>query len=128
MKHLGQHVYAPWLATTILVDVYGLVSINVLEISERIGAVHPIVKEDMGWVLHQRLKEWALRIQGHTFHGLIYQLDLVCSEWCEERQAKPKTLSWSPRSLLAPRSTRSEVYMSPHDFFYRVSAQSVYLA
>lgn len=128
MKHLGRRVYAPWLATTIIMDVYGLAPINVLEIAERIGAVHPIVKEDMGWVLHQRLREWALRIQGHSFHGLIYSLDLFCSEWCDERQVKPKTLSWSPHSLLAPRSTRSEVYVSPHGFFYRVPGQSVFLA
>ncbi|KAE9966473.1 hypothetical protein EG327_011820 [Venturia inaequalis] len=88
VKHNGQQVYAPWLATTIIMDAYGLVPITILGIAQRISAVHPIVKEDMGWILIRKLNEWALRIRGPARHGFnknrwtLYEIYRLPSGFC----------------------------------------------
>lgn len=94
VKHNGQRVYAPWLATTILMDEYRLVPISVLEIAMRINAVHPMIKEDMSWVLLQRLNEWDLKIRVDARHGIVCPLDLFCTKWCaNERNSLESTIS-----------------------------------
>lgn len=38
---------------------YDFVLVHVIGIVEKIVSVHPDIKEDLDWILHQRLKEWA---------------------------------------------------------------------
>lgn len=76
----GQRVYAPWPATTLIMDVYGLVPVTVLDFAKRISAVHPMVKEDMGWVLLRRLNQWALRVRVDALHGFAHPIDVFCTK------------------------------------------------
>ncbi|TLD27640.1 hypothetical protein E2P81_ATG10928 [Venturia nashicola] len=74
-------------------DAYGLVPITVLGMALRISALHPIVKEDMSWILLQKLNEWTLRVRGCAHHGFVCPIDVFCAKWCANEEPRERTMN-----------------------------------